>query len=82
MSPTLAHLTTAAVSPELREALIDCWTAVSNAGGAVGFPFPPVDATHVAPVADELISGLAPQRSGLVVARHDGGAGGVGHRPA
>jgi GNAT superfamily N-acetyltransferase len=60
------------ISPELAQELITCWITVSNAGGAVGFPFPPVDVTHVAPVARELIAGLAPQRSRLVLATIDG----------
>jgi GNAT superfamily N-acetyltransferase len=57
------------VSPGLRQELIDCWITVSNAGGAVGFPFPPVDATTVAPVADRLIAGLDPGCSRLLIAR-------------
>jgi GNAT superfamily N-acetyltransferase len=60
------------ISPELTEELIDCWITVSNAGGAVGFPFPPVDVTHVTPVAQQLIAGLSPQRSRLVLAMVDG----------
>lgn len=57
-----------AVPPDLRESLIECWVSVSNAGGAVGFPFPPVDVADVAPVADALIHGLEPERSRLIVA--------------
>ncbi len=57
------------VSSGLRQELIDCWITVTNAGGAVGFPFPPVDATDVAPAADRLISGLNPGRSRLLIAR-------------
>ena len=60
------------VSAELRQELIDCWVTVSNAGGAVGFPFLPVDAAVVSPVADELIAGLSPDRRLLVAV-----AGGV-----
>ncbi|GHC83534.1 hypothetical protein [Streptomyces flavofungini] len=37
-----------AVTPEVRRVLIDCWVDVTNAGGAAGFPFPPIDATHAA----------------------------------
>lgn len=58
----------AQVSAELRAELIDCWITVSNAGGAVGFPFPPVDAAAVAPVADQIIAGLSPGHSRLLVA--------------
>jgi GNAT superfamily N-acetyltransferase len=66
------HCDPGQVSPELRQELIDCWITVSNAGGAVGFPFLPVDAAIVAPVADELIAGLSPDRRLLVAV-----AGGV-----
>jgi len=59
----------AQVSAGLRQDIIACWISVSNAGGAAGFPFPPVDASIVAPVADDLIAGLSPDRSGLIVAR-------------
>jgi len=57
------------VTPGLRRELIDCWILVSNAGGAVGFPFLPVDVSHVAPVADELFAGLSPECSRLLIAR-------------
>jgi GNAT superfamily N-acetyltransferase len=50
----------------LRQELIDCWVTVSNAGGAVGFPFLPVDTAVVSPVADELIARLSPDRRLLV----------------
>lgn len=56
------------VGAGLRQELIDCWITVSNAGGAVGFPFPPVDTATVAPVADALIAGLNPGHSRLLVA--------------
>jgi len=54
------------VSPGLRQELIDCWITVSNAGGAVGFPFPPVGTAIVSPVADELIASLSPDRRLLI----------------
>ncbi len=57
------------VTPGMRRELIDCWILVSNAGGAVGFPFLPVDITHVAPVADKLFAGLSPECSRLLIAR-------------
>lgn len=50
--------------PGLRRELIDCWITVSNAGGAAGFPFPPVDEGIVAPVADQLIASLSPGTAG------------------
>jgi GNAT superfamily N-acetyltransferase len=59
----------AQVSAGVRRDIIDCWITVSNAGGAAGFPFPPVDASIVAPVADGLIAGLNPAASRLLVAR-------------
>ncbi|MFI6471491.1 GNAT family N-acetyltransferase [Streptomyces sp. NPDC050516] len=61
------------VTPELRRELIDCWIAVTNSGGAAGFPFPPVGDHDVAPVADNIVGRLNPQQSRLLVAR----AGGV-----
>jgi GNAT superfamily N-acetyltransferase len=65
------------VSAGLRQELIDCWITVSNAGGAVGFPFPPVDRTIVAPVADELIASLSPDSRLLVAVLGDALAGWV-----
>ena len=56
------------VSPALTRQLADCWIRVTNAGGAVGFPFPPVGNAQVAPVADDLIAGLDPDRSRLLAA--------------
>ncbi|MEV5973721.1 GNAT family N-acetyltransferase [Streptomyces sp. NPDC051921] len=63
------------VSPELRSHLIACWVAVTNAGGAAGFPFPPVAETDVAPVLDALVAQLDPERCRLITAT-------VGERPA
>jgi GNAT superfamily N-acetyltransferase len=60
------------VGSELLRELIECWITVSNGGGAVGFPFPPVSRQEVEPVADMLIAGLDPQRSRLLVATADG----------
>ena len=55
------------VSAGLRGQLIDCWVTVSNAGGAVGF-LPPADGTQISPVVAELIAGLDPRRSRLLLA--------------
>lgn len=64
--------------PALRHELTACWIAVTNAGGAAGFPFPPVDADHVTPAVDALVAGLDPSRSRILVAlRGDGLAGWV-----
>ena len=52
----------------LARELVNCWIAVTNAGGAAGFPFPPVDATDVAPVARQIIADLHPRRSRLLLA--------------
>jgi GNAT superfamily N-acetyltransferase len=53
----------------IRQQLTDCWIAVTNTGGAAGFPFPPVNASHVAPRVDTLASRLDPQRSRILLAR-------------
>ncbi|KPC59239.1 GNAT family N-acetyltransferase [Streptomyces chattanoogensis] len=63
------------INPEQRRELIECWTVVSNAGGAVvplGFPPPPVGTEEVAPAVDELIAGLDPQRGRLLLATIEG----------
>ncbi|MFE5941180.1 GNAT family N-acetyltransferase [Streptomyces sp. NPDC056480] len=59
------------VSPELRNELLDCWIEVTNAGGAAGFPFPPIDAQLAGPAVDLLVAGLAPGSSRLLVATID-----------
>lgn len=56
------------ISADRTRDLVECWVAVTNAGGAAGFPFPPVDADLVAPAAERLIAGLDPRRSRLVLA--------------
>lgn len=64
------------ITPERTQELINCWITVTNAGGAAGFPFPPVNADQVAPVADRLIADLDPQRSRLLLAVVDGALAG------
>jgi GNAT superfamily N-acetyltransferase len=59
------------ITPELRQQLINCWMTVANAGGAVGFAFPPVDAQEVALVTDRLVANLDPQRDRLLLATID-----------
>lgn len=59
------------MTAELTRELIDCWIAVANAGGAVGFAFPPVDLDQVEPVAEQLIASLDPQYSRLLLATID-----------
>jgi GNAT superfamily N-acetyltransferase len=56
----------------LRQELTGCWIAVTNAGGAAGFPFPPVSAQHVAPAVDKIAGHLDPQRSRVLLARDNG----------
>jgi GNAT superfamily N-acetyltransferase len=58
--------------PAVRQELTACWIAVTNAGGAAGFPFPPVNASHVAPAVDTLTTSLDPQRSRILLARSGG----------
>jgi GNAT superfamily N-acetyltransferase len=58
--------------PAIRQELAACWIAVTNAGGAAGFPFPPVNASHVAPAVDTLATSLDPQRSRILLARRGG----------
>jgi GNAT superfamily N-acetyltransferase len=77
MSDDLAPTYQQAVRPDevshgLRSDLIECWMTVSNSGGAVGFPFPPVSAADVEPVAAQVIESLDPQLSRLLFAKVDG----------
>jgi GNAT superfamily N-acetyltransferase len=62
--------------PAVRQELTACWVAVTNAGGAAGFPFPPVDASHVAPAVNELVARLSPARTRLLLAHRDDGLAG------
>lgn len=62
--------------PAVREELTACWIAVTNAGGAAGFPFPPVNASHVAPAVDALAGRLDPRRTRILLARADGALAG------
>ncbi|MDG4861644.1 GNAT family N-acetyltransferase [Streptomyces sp. T-3] len=72
-SLTFQQLTTPSdVAPEVRRALAECWVEVTNAGGAAGFPFPPVDADTVTPELDRIIDRLAPDTSRLLTATADG----------
>lgn len=62
----------AEISDDLRQAAIDCWIEVSNAGGAAGFPFPPVDPAEVRDAMETIIDNLHPDRNRLLVATIDG----------
>jgi GNAT superfamily N-acetyltransferase len=57
------------VPPRLREALTICWRDVANSGGAVGFAeLRPVSDEDVTPVVAEIVEGLDPRLSRLLVA--------------
>ncbi|SFS86359.1 Predicted N-acetyltransferase YhbS [Saccharopolyspora flava] len=45
-----------------------CWVDVSNAGGAVGFPFAPVDEDEVAAAVDAIVGALDPATCRVVMA--------------
>jgi GNAT superfamily N-acetyltransferase len=60
------------ITCEMARELVNCWMAVANDGGAVGFAFPPVDVNDVGPVADRLIADLDPRYNRLLLARLDG----------
>ncbi|MFJ8856013.1 GNAT family N-acetyltransferase [Streptomyces sp. NPDC102437] len=60
------------VLPHLRTELAECWMEVTNAGGAAGFPFPPVTACEVTSALDTLLDSLAPGTSRLIIAHLDG----------
>jgi GNAT superfamily N-acetyltransferase len=56
------------VEPWLSAQLVTCWRDVSNAGGAVGFPFPPVAEAEVAAAVDSLVASLRAPLTRLLVA--------------
>ncbi|MEU9731676.1 GNAT family N-acetyltransferase [Streptomyces sp. NPDC048002] len=65
--------------PALREDLVRCWVAVTDAGGAViphGVGLPPVDPQAVATAFDRIVEALDPQRSRVLVATVDGSPAG------
>ena len=66
-------LSAADVDEALQERLAACWLEVSNAGGAVGFPFPPVSLDEVA-AATDLTPRLRTGRTGLHRLPSDGSA--------
>lgn len=69
--PIVQHTDPGTITPALRQQLIDCWIGVTNAGAEGGFPLAPVDEREVAPVADALIDGLAPNRARLLMATRE-----------
>lgn len=60
------------VGAATRDELLACWRDVSNAGGAVGFPFPPVDDAQVRPAVEAMVAALDPAGDRLLLARVDG----------
>lgn len=81
--PDVAYECDPPLHAALREALVDIWTDVSDAGGAVGF-VPPVTRADVVPVAEAAFALVAAGYSHLVVARVDGtpvGFAFLEHRP-
>jgi len=62
----------AMVNPLLRRQLLECWRDVSNAGGAVGFPFPPVFDEQVLEPLDAMVESLDEPVNRLLVATING----------
>ncbi len=56
------------IDQPLRAELTRCWVDVSNAGGAVGFPFGNVTAAQVAPAVDRLADDVETGDAVIVVA--------------
>ena len=56
------------LTPQLRAAIVDFWTDVSNAGGAVGF-VAPVSVERVLPTAEKQFAGVVDGPDRLLIAR-------------
>ncbi|HEV2636085.1 MAG TPA: GNAT family N-acetyltransferase [Actinocrinis sp.] len=69
---TLEFSVDPALTVGLREEILDCWTEVSQAGGAVGF-VPPVTRADIAPAAGQAYAGVDDGRDRLIVGRTIGG---------
>ncbi|MFE9393509.1 GNAT family N-acetyltransferase [Streptomyces sp. NPDC006784] len=68
-APRLSQLTSPRqTTSQLRRDLAECWVEVTNAGGAAGFPFPPVENAEVVTALDTIIENLNPETSRLVTA--------------
>jgi GNAT superfamily N-acetyltransferase len=59
------------VTPARLSQIARCWQEVSNAGGAVGFPFPPVELDAVLTKTKEMVSSLDPLIRRLLIATVD-----------
>lgn len=57
--------------------MASCWREVSNAGGAVGFPFPPVDEATVMAATRRLADEVAAGSVRLQLAEAEGDAEGI-----
>lgn len=62
----------AMVDPAVCRQLLQCWQEVSNAGGAVGFPFPPVSEEQVLVALDAMIQSLDEPANRLLLATING----------
>lgn len=60
------------VTPELRDGILDLWTDVTNAGGAVGF-VPPVTREDIRPALVRQLVSMAEERSRLLVGHDEEG---------
>ncbi len=60
------------VDPTLQKQLLECWRDVTNAGGAVGFPFPPVSDEQVLSSLESMIQMLAEPDNRLLLATING----------
>ncbi|AWW38239.1 MULTISPECIES: GNAT family N-acetyltransferase [Streptomyces] len=68
----LAFTLDPAVDASLRDGILDLWTDVSNAGGAVGF-VPPVTRETIRPELVRALAALAEGRNRLLVGRDEDG---------
>lgn len=66
----------ARVGEELQAGLAACWQATTNAGGAVGFPWPPVTRQQVRRAVDQLVVNIEAGQTVLVVATDERGVAG------
>jgi predicted N-acetyltransferase YhbS len=64
------------LTPALRAEIATCWADVSDAGGAVGFPYAPVDRAEVTGAVDAIAELVRAATAVLFVARDDGGVAG------
>jgi GNAT superfamily N-acetyltransferase len=59
-------------SPVLVSAMTECWIEVTNTGGAVGFPSPPISRDDVEPVMTALVASLEATRVRVIIALIEG----------